>query len=134
MKTEYQGKILRDQKILEIKKQLVKFYVHLMTLIYVFYFLIYFLIDDKFMAFYLLTGGVVLEASWLLSRKNLNVENYVKKYLIIAPLYCFYIFLQFFDQSVVSLVWLVPIPLGAYIFLQKEKLYYIVFMPYSLYF
>lgn len=80
------------------------------------------------MPWYLLGGLVFISYSYFLMRKRFPISTIVHLYLITAPLYDFYVMLAFWNNSVASFCWLLPIPLGAYIFFTKKEV-----LIYSLY-
>jgi len=109
------------QKIDQYKKDLILYYIILMALILLIYALIFtFLIPDKIMSWYLFGGLFFLVYSAFIIRKNYKIETLVHTYMIVAPIYNFYVMLAFWNNSVASFVWLLPIPLGAYIFFQTK--------------
>ena len=117
---------LRQQKIDKIKKDMADKYVILMfciLLLFVFFFLFYY--KNTFMIYYLLGGAIMLGSLWLLYRNKVSLEKIVRGYLIIGPIYNFVVMLIFWNYSIVSFVWLLPIPIGAYIFFSyKEVIFY----------
>lgn len=122
---------LRKQKIIELKKELTNRYIYLMCIIFFFYSLYFlFYIKDNFMGIYLLSATLTLTIICFFLQKNYCVQKIVRGYLLIAPLYNIIVILKFWPYSVASFVWLVPIPLGAYIFFSKKEV--IFFSSYSL--
>lgn len=109
------------EKIDQYKKDLIHYYIILMAFILLIYALIFtFLIPDKIMSWYLFGGLFFLAYSFFIIRKNYRIETLVHAYIITAPIYNFYVMLAFWDNSVASFVWLLPIPLGAYIFFPRK--------------
>ncbi len=80
------------------------------------------------MPFYLSAGILFTCLSYLLMRKRFRINTIVHSYLIITPIYMFYIMLAFWNVSVASFCWLLPIPLAAYIFFTRK-----VVVAYSIY-
>ncbi|KFF11401.1 hypothetical protein IW15_16830 [Chryseobacterium soli] len=110
-----------QEKIVQYKKDLIHSYTILMAFIVLIYALIFtFLIPDKIMSWYLFGGLFFSVYSFFIIRKNYRIESLVHAYIIIAPIYNFYVMLAFWDNSVASFVWLLPIPLGAYIFFTRK--------------
>lgn len=110
------------QLIEKLKHELIDRYIILMTLVLGVYAVIFtFFIHDRKMSWYLIGGLVFLVYSYFLVRKKYSVNLIVHLYLIAAPLYDFYIMLAFWNNSVASFCWLLPIPLGAYIFFSKKE-------------
>ena len=87
-----------------------------------------FYIHDKVMPWYLAAGLIFISYNYSLMRKRFSINTIVHLYLITAPLYDFYVMLAFWNNSVASFCWLLPIPLGAYIFFTKKEVF-----AYSLY-
>lgn len=114
----------KDIKIEQYKRQLVYYYNILMSVILAIFGLIFtFVIPDKIMAWYLFGGLFLLDYTYLIVRKTYSVNVMVHSYIIIATLYNFYIMLAFWNNSIASFVWLIPIPLAAYVFFQRKYVY-----------
>jgi AraC-like DNA-binding protein len=119
----------KDEQIEKVKHELMDRYIILMIIILGIYASIFtFYIHDKIMPWYLIGGLVFISYSYSLMRKRFPLNTIVHLYLIIAPLYNFYVMLSFWNNSVASFCWLLPIPLGAYIFFTKKEV-----LVYSLY-
>ncbi|GAA5093279.1 hypothetical protein GCM10023210_23540 [Chryseobacterium ginsengisoli] len=119
----------KHEQIERLKQELMDSYVILMLIILVIYALIFtFYIHDKIMPWYLLGGLVFISYSYFLMRKRFPISTIVHLYLMTAPIYDFYVMLAFWNNSVASFCWLLPIPLGAYIFFTKKEV-----LAYSLY-
>lgn len=115
----------------KLKQELMDRYMILMMVILGIYTLIFtFYIYDKTMSWYLAGGIIFCSYSYFLVRKKYSINLIVCLYLILAPLYNFYIMLAFWNNSVASFCWLLPIPLGAYIFFSSKKV--LVYTAYSL--
>jgi len=82
-----------------------------------------FIIPDKIMAWYLFGGLFLLLYTYMIVRKTYSVDVMVHSYIVIATLYNFYIMLAFWDNSIASFVWLIPIPLAAYVFFQRKYVF-----------
>lgn len=114
----------KDIKIEQYKRQLVYYYTSLMSVILAIFALIFtFIIPDKVMAWYLYGGLFLLVYTYLIVRKTYSVNVMVHSYIIIATLYNFYIMLVFWDNSIASFVWLIPIPLAAYVFFKRKYVF-----------
>lgn len=114
----------KDIKIEHYKRQLVYYYNILMSVILAVFGLIYtFIIPDKIMAWYLFGGLFLMVYTYLIVRKTYSVNVMVHSYIIIATLYNFYIMLAFWNNSIASFVWLIPIPLAAYVFFQRKYVF-----------
>lgn len=111
----------KKEQIENLKSELMDRYAILMIIIIGIYILIFtFFIYDKIMPWYLIGGLVFAGYTYSLVRKKYPPEQIVHLYLITAPLYTFYMILTFWDNSVASFCWLLPIPLGAYIFYSNK--------------
>ncbi|AZA54677.1 helix-turn-helix domain-containing protein [Chryseobacterium sp. G0201] len=112
---------IKLQKIEKHKKDLVHYYVMLMSVVLFLYALIFtFLIPDKIISLYLYVGAFFLSYSYFIIRKNYSINILVHTYIILASLYNFFIMLAFWNNSVASFVWLMPIPLAAYVFFNRK--------------
>lgn len=114
----------KDIQIEQYKRQLVYYYNILMSVILAIFGLIFtFIIPDKIMAWYLFGGLFLLDYTYLIVRKTYSVNVMVHSYIIIATLYNFYIMLAFWNNSIASFVWLIPIPLAAYVFFSRKYVF-----------
>jgi AraC-like DNA-binding protein len=110
----------KTQKIEKYKRDLIKNYFLLMSVILLIFTIIFnFFIYDKVMSWYLPSGLLLLVYSYIIVRKNYTINVLVHTYMLLGTLYVFYIILAFWNSSVASFVWLIPMPLGAYIFFRK---------------
>jgi AraC-like DNA-binding protein len=82
-----------------------------------------FIIPDKIMTLYLFGGLFLLVYTYMIVRKTYSVNVIVHSYIITATLYNFYIMLAFWNNSIASFVWLIPIPLAAYVFFQRKYVF-----------
>ncbi|WPO89146.1 helix-turn-helix domain-containing protein [Chryseobacterium sp. HR92] len=111
----------KDIQIEQYKRQLVYYYNILMAAILAVFGLIYtFIIPDKIMAWYLFGGLFLMVYTYLIVRKTYSINVMVHSYIIIATLFNFYIMLAFWNNSIASFVWLIPIPLAAYVFFHRK--------------
>lgn len=109
------------QKIEKYKKALVRSYIILMAIVlFIFAGIFTFFILDKTMSWYLYGGLFFLLYSYFIIGKRYSVNILVHSYMIIASFYNFYIMLAFWHNSVASFVWLMPIPLAAYVFFSRK--------------
>ncbi|MBE4949209.1 helix-turn-helix domain-containing protein [Chryseobacterium culicis] len=114
----------KDIKIEEYKRQLVYYYNILMSVILALFGLIFtFIIPDKIMAWYLFGGLFLMVYTYMIVRKTYSVNVLVHSYIVIATIYNFYIMLAFWNNSIASFVWLIPIPLAAYVFFQRKYVF-----------
>ncbi|MCW3162146.1 helix-turn-helix domain-containing protein [Chryseobacterium oryctis] len=122
----------KHELIEKIKFELIDRYVVLMSIILGIFTLIFtFYIHDEAIVWYLVVGLLFLDYTYILIRKRGSVNNLVHLYLIVAPLYNLYILLVFWEYSVASICWLLPITLGAYVFFTKKEV--IAYTLYSLF-
>lgn len=120
---------LRENEILKLKRNLAEKYILAMCIILFIYSMVfYFYIKNIFLVFYLLSGIIIIIASWFILRNRLSLKNIIRLYVIWGPIFNFYLMLYFWKYSAGSIVWLVPIPFGVYIFLSRKEVVY-----YSLY-
>lgn len=114
----------KEIKIEQYKRQLVYYYNILMSVILAVFGLIFtFIIPDKIMAWYLFGGLFLLVYTYMIVRNTYSLNAMVHSYIVIATLYNFYIMLAFWNNSIASFVWLIPIPLAAYVFFQRKYVY-----------
>ncbi|MEG0927349.1 helix-turn-helix domain-containing protein [Chryseobacterium sp.] len=112
------------EQIEQYKRELIYYYNVLMWIILAVFALIFtFIIPDKMMSWYLYGGLFLLIYTYLIVRKSYSVNVLVHSYIIIATLYNFYIMLVFWNNSVASFVWLIPIPLAAYVFFSRKYVF-----------
>jgi AraC-like DNA-binding protein len=118
-----------NEQIEKLKHILMDRYAILMMFVLGLYAVIFtFFIYDKMMSWYLIGGLFFFAYSYSLIRRKYSIAQIVHLYFISAPIYNFYIMLAFWNNSVASFCWLLPIPLGAYIFFsKKEVLAYIAY-------
>lgn len=117
---------IREEKILQLKREMITKYVYLMVSIFICY-LCYFIffLKNTFMQYYVLGGLLGIIIGWIILKNRIGIKQLVGGYLLIAPLYVFTIVLVFWEYSVTNFVWLIPIPIGAYVFFSsKEVVYY----------
>ncbi|MFC0427889.1 helix-turn-helix domain-containing protein [Chryseobacterium scophthalmum] len=119
----------KDEQIKKVKYELMDRYTILMASVLIVYIIIFtFFIPNKILSWYLIIGLFFASYSYLLARKKYNINTIVHTYLIVAPLFNFYIMLIFWHNSVASFCWLLPIPLAAHIFFRrKEVLKYTIY-------
>jgi AraC-like DNA-binding protein len=109
------------EKINGYKRDLIHYYIILMAFILFVYTLIFtFIIPDKTMSWYLFSGLFFLVYSGFIIQKKYSINTLVHSYMIVASFYNFYIMLAFWDNSVASFVWLLPIPLAAHVFFSRK--------------
>ncbi|MDQ1098558.1 MULTISPECIES: helix-turn-helix domain-containing protein [Chryseobacterium] len=114
----------KEESIEKLKEELMDRYVILMLTVMSIYTCIFiFYIPDKVMSWYLSAEILFLGYTYLLMRRRFSTTFIVHLYLMITPLYNFYIILAFWEYSVASFCWLLPIPLGAYVFFSRKEIW-----------
>lgn len=104
-----------------LKREFVDRYILLMLIVLVIYIFVFnFLIKEDILVNYLLGGIIFLSYSYLIVRNKYPINIIVHAYLVLAPLYCTFIIIVFWESSVATLFWLVPIPIGASVFFSKK--------------
>ena len=121
--------MLRQEKIGQLKKDLIKKYFYIMFGV-LFSYSIYFtfVLKSTFMQLYVLAGLALLSFVWFTFTDRIEIEKFIRGYLVVAPLYCFTVILFFWKYTVTNFVWLIPIPIGAYIFFSSKEV-----IAYSIY-
>ncbi|MDN5423504.1 MAG: AraC family transcriptional regulator, partial [Chryseobacterium sp.] len=90
-----------------------------------------FITPYRTMSWYLYGGMFFITYTYLIIRKSYSVDILVHGYMILASLYNFYVMLAFWNYSVASFVWLIPIPLAAYVFFTRK--YVLIYSLYVLF-
>lgn len=124
------------EKILVLKKRLIKHYVY-STIATLFFFFLYdfFIVNEKILSYYLLGGIFFLIYTWVLIKKNFDIDKIVHRYFIISPWYSMFIVIIKWEVSVVDLSLFIILPLGAYIFFsKKEIIWYSLYSVFLLFF
>lgn len=83
----------------------------------------YFTFTDKNFALCTFIYFVVLLYTFLLVRKTFKIKPLVHIYLILDPIFAAFIMLYFWKQSLGMALWVLPIPIGAYVFLENKYVY-----------
>lgn len=113
-----------DGPVDALKRKLISQYVYLMSGILLGYSLVfYFVIKDSFFAACTFTYSVLLFYTFMIIRKSYNIKVLVHLYLTYAPLFAGFIMLDFWKYSAATAMWLLPVPLGAHVFLEKKYVY-----------
>ncbi|WBX95646.1 helix-turn-helix domain-containing protein [Chryseobacterium gambrini] len=114
----------KHEQIEKLKQELMDRYVILMLIILAFFIFIFtFYTYDNFLIWYLGSALFFLGYTYFLMRGRFKQSTIVHLHLLIAPLFNIYIVLAFWDYSVVSFCWYLPIPMGAYIFFSKKEVF-----------
>ncbi len=85
--------------------------------------IIYFTLNDKNFAYVMLIYFLILLYTFLLIRKTYNIKIVVHLYLIFDPLFAAFVMLYFWRYSAGTALWVLPVPIGAYVFLEKKYVY-----------
>ncbi|PQA89918.1 hypothetical protein B0A69_21795 [Chryseobacterium shigense] len=125
-------KELKAEKIERYKRELIHYYIILMAIIlFLFALKFTFITPYKAISWYLYGGLFFMTYTYIIVRKNYSVNTLVHMYMISASVYNFYIMLAFWNYSVAGFVWLIPIPLAAYVFFTRK--YVIIYSLYVLF-
>lgn len=109
-------------EIENLKKKFIHLYIMIMCSILVLYIVIFqFFIYNPTIVIYLTAGLFLLSYTYILIRGKYKADHIIHGYMIMAPLYNFYIMLTFWSNSIGNVVSLFPLPLVAYIFFQKRE-------------
>lgn len=79
---------------------------------------------DNVVTYYIFGGLFFLVYTWYIIKKNYSIEKVIHIYLIIAPLYNIFFLFHFFHFSIANFLWVIFLPLGAYIFFAKREIIY----------
>ncbi|NML68715.1 helix-turn-helix domain-containing protein [Chryseobacterium sp. RP-3-3] len=85
--------------------------------------IIYVTFKDKNFALVTFIYSLVLLCTFFLVRKTFNIKVIVHLYLIFDPLFAAFIMLYFWRYSSGTALWILPVPIGAYMFLEKKYIY-----------
>ncbi|WP_160136969.1 helix-turn-helix domain-containing protein [Chryseobacterium sp. c4a] len=117
-----------NNRIHSLKKQLVETYLVILAIFHVVSIYIYlFWLKNTFPLYYFAGALVFYIYSYILIRRNVNISRVVNAYLHFSSLYISVIILNFIDDSLVGFIWLVPIPVYAYVFLKRKMVIYYMF-------
>ncbi|PQA92429.1 hypothetical protein B0A69_15450 [Chryseobacterium shigense] len=109
-------------EIENLKKRFIHLYIILMCSILTLNIIVFqFFIYNPTIVLYLLGGLFILSYTYILVRGKYKSDQIIHGYMIIAPLYNFYIMLTFWSNSIGNVVSLFPLPLVAYVFFQKRE-------------
>ncbi|MDV7699288.1 helix-turn-helix domain-containing protein [Chryseobacterium soli] len=116
-----------DGSVDALKRKLISQYVYLMSGILLGYSLVfYFVVKDSFFAACTFVYSILLFYTFIIIRnirKNYNIKVLVHLYMTYAPLFAGFVMLDFWKYSAATAMWLLPVPLGAHIFLGKKYVY-----------
>lgn len=91
--------------------------------LFLYSFVFYFVLKDFNFAISTFCFCVFILYTFLIIRKYYNIKLLIHGYLIFAPLFAAFIMLYFWRFSAATAFWLLPVPLGAHIFLEKKFVY-----------
>jgi len=113
-----------EKSIDALKRKLVAKYICLMLIILGLYSLIfYFVIGDKLFSYFTFAYFCLISYTWFLIRKTYDIKRLVHLHLISAPIFAAFIMLNLWNYSISSCTWLLPVPLGAYVFLERKYVF-----------
>jgi hypothetical protein len=104
-----------------LKRKLILIYVcFLSSVLLVYAFTFYFFWGSKPYAYFLFFYCLGIFYTWFLVKKHYPIRSMVHLHLITGSIFSFIIMLNFWKDSIATSIWLIPIPLAAYIFLEKK--------------
>lgn len=108
----------------DLKRQCIALIVYVLCIVLCIYSIIaYFILDNRNFALATFIYLILLLYTFLLVRKTYNIKLVVHLYLILDPLFDAFIMLYFWKYSDGMALWVLPIPIGAYVFLEKKYIY-----------
>lgn len=114
-----------DNPIDALKRKLIAKYIYFMSAtLFGYSTIFYFIFQDSLFAISTLAYSVLILHIFLIIRKNYNIQTLIHLYLTYAPLFAAYIMLDFWKYSAATCMWLLPVPIGAYVFLSKKYVYF----------
>lgn len=119
-----------NNRIHALKKQLIENYLFILVIFHIISIYIYlFWLKNTFPIYYFAAALVFYIYSYILIRRNFNISRIVNAYLHFSSIHISIIILNFIDDSMVGFMWLVPMPVCAYVFLKRKMVVY--FMLYA---
>ncbi|NML72173.1 hypothetical protein HHL23_20625 [Chryseobacterium sp. RP-3-3] len=113
-----------DGSVDALKRKLISKYVYFMSGILLGYSLVfYFVIKDSFFAICTSVYSILLFYTFIIIRKSYNIKIFVHLYMTYAPIFAAVVMLYFWKYSAATAMWLLPVPLGAHVFLGKKYVY-----------
>ncbi|UWX58859.1 AraC family transcriptional regulator [Chryseobacterium oranimense] len=85
--------------------------------------IVYITLNDRDLAIAIFVYFLVLLCAFFLIRKNYRIKTLVHFYLIFDPLFAAFAMLYFWRYSAGTALWVLPIPVGAYVFLERKYVY-----------
>ncbi|MDH6251996.1 AraC-like DNA-binding protein [Chryseobacterium sp. H1D6B] len=117
-----------NNKIHGLKKQLIETYLFILVIFHIFSIYIYlFWLKNTFPIYYFAAALLFYIYSYVLIRRNFDISRVVNAYLHFSSLHISVIILNFIDDSLVGFIWLIPMPVCAYVFLKRKTVVYFMF-------
>lgn len=117
-----------NNRIHSLKKQLIEMYLAILAVFHIVSIYIYLFWLKNTSPLYYFAGALVFYIySYILIRRNFNISRIVNAYLHFSSLYISVIILNFIDDSLVGFIWLMPMPICAYVFLKRKMVVYYMF-------
>ncbi|MGH1519005.1 helix-turn-helix domain-containing protein [Chryseobacterium sp. JK1] len=117
-----------NNRIHTLKKQLIETYLFILLIFHIISIYIYlFWLKNTFPIYYFAAALVFYIYSYILIRRNFNISRIVIAYLHFSSLHISLIILNFIDDSIVGFMWLIPMPVCAYVFLKRKMVVYFMF-------
>jgi AraC-like DNA-binding protein len=117
-----------NNKIHGLKKQLIETYLFILVIFHIFSIYIYlFWLKNTFPIYYFAAALLFYIYSYVLIRRNFDISRVVNAYLHFSSLHISVIILNFIDDSLVGFIWLIPMPVCAYVFLKRKMVVYFMF-------
>nr|WP_315034991.1 AraC family transcriptional regulator [uncultured Chryseobacterium sp.] len=117
-----------NNRIHALKKQLIETYLFILVIFHIFSIYIYlFWLKNTFPIYYFAAALIFYIYSYILIRRNFDISRVVNAYLHFSSLHISVIILNFIDDSIVGFMWLIPMPVCAYVFLKRKMVIYFMF-------
>ncbi|SHM16553.1 Helix-turn-helix domain-containing protein [Chryseobacterium carnipullorum] len=108
----------------DLKRRCISLIVYLLCVALCLYsIIVYVTLKDENFALVTFIYFLVLLYTFLLRRKTYHIKTLVHLYLIFDPLFSAFIMLYFWRYSAGTALWVMPVPIGAYVFLEKKYVY-----------
>ncbi|MBV8324773.1 AraC family transcriptional regulator [Chryseobacterium sp.] len=117
-----------NNRIHTLKKQLIETYLFILVIFHIISIYIYlFWLKNTAPIYYFAAALIFYIYSYVLIRRNVNISRVVNAYLHFSSLHISIIILNFIDDSIVGFIWLIPMPVCAYVFLKRKMVIYYMF-------
>ncbi|MCA6065911.1 helix-turn-helix domain-containing protein [Chryseobacterium sp. RG1] len=114
---------IKTKTTISLKKKLVEHYIYLKLFLLGTFGLTFLLLDNIPFACYPFILFFLTGFAWIIARNSHEIKYIIHAYFIIAPAFRFFIMLDLWNYSTMSSTWLLPIPLAAYILLEKKYIF-----------